>query len=327
MTGASWYNFERQRDTLADRESLSYFERYSSPHTHPGGSVWRTLIQKLRVLVNFMIRRIAQGPGRKQALRPLTKLQGSASGADVLVIGSGPSAERVNAREVARRQNAGDLVVIATNYFLSSTLARTITPDFLVWSDSVFSPMNRERNAKAWDAIAERPTVRVVVPWTWQSVIAAMKTSSQFLYFDNDTLEGWSSNISPVKPRGYQGSTGVKALALGHYLAPRQQFVIGVDLSNYRNFSVDSSNRVLRHPSHVAGTDSGVQDISKGGINGLADSLYSVANQFLALRTHFSGLGIVNLDTDSLVDAFPKVTEHELIRKPRVARVQKKLKS
>ena len=148
---------------------------------------------------------------------------------------------------------------------LSSPLAKTITPDFLVWSDSVFSPMNRDRNARAWDAISERPNVQVVVPWTWQSVISTMATSSQFLYFDNDTLEGWSSNISPVKPRGYQGSTGVKALALGLHFGPRQVFIIGLDLSNYQQFSVDSDNRVHRHPTHVTGTDSGVQDISKDG--------------------------------------------------------------
>lgn len=317
MTNNTWQKFEERKTALGDSESMTYFERYSSPHTHPGGGIWRTVVQKLRVLINFVIRRIAQGPGRHQALAPLANLAGSASGKDVLVIASGPSAASVNAREVAKRQRSGDLVVVATNYFLNSPLATTITPDYVVWSDSVFSPMNRHHNAKAWDAVESHPDVRVIVPWTWQSVITTMTTANQFLYFDNDTLEGWSSNISPLKPRGYQGSTGVKALAVGLHFEPQQVFIIGLDLSYFQHFSVDSDNRVLRQPTHLKNTDSGVQNLSKDGINGIADSLYSTANQFLALRRHFSGRRVINLDPHSLVDAFSKVTDHPLVKKPR----------
>ena len=317
MTGSSWEKFEQRKQALEANSSMSYFERYSSPHTHPGGGVFRTLVQKLRVLANFIVRRIAQGPGRHQALSPLAGLAGSAAGRDVLVIASGPSAASLNVREVAKRQRAGDLVVVVTNYFLNSPLATTITPDYLVWSDSVFSPMNRGHNAKAWDALEATPDVRVVVPWTWHSVITTMTLADRFLYFDNDTLEGWSSNISPLKPRGYQGSTGVKALALALHLGGRQVFVAGLDLSYFQQFTVDSDNRVLRQPAHLKNTDSGIQDIGKDTINGLADTLYSTANQFLALRSHFSGRGVINLDPQSLVDAFAKVTEHPLVKKPR----------
>ena len=315
MAANSWDSFEKSKKALEDKPAVSYFERYSSPHTHPGGSVLRTLLQKTRVLVNFFIRRLAQGPGRQQALQPLAELAGSAAGKDVLVIGSGPSATAVTAREVAKRQKAGELIVVATNYFLSSPLATSITPDYLVWSDSVFSPMNRQHNAKAWEALESHPSVTVVAPWTWRSVITTMTLAERFVYFDNDTVEGWSSNVSPLKPRGYQGSTGVKALAVALHLSPKQVFVIGLDLSYFQQFSVDADNRVLRQPTHMKNTDSGVQDIGKDGVNGIADTLYSTANQFLALRTHFTGRNIINLDPHSLVDAFPKVTEHPLVKK------------
>ena len=317
MASSTWNSFEKSKKALEDKPAVSYFERYSSPHTHPGGSVFRTLLQKTRVLANFFIRRLAQGPGRQQALQPLAALAGSAAGKDVLVIGSGPSAGALNAREVAKRQTDGALIVIATNYFLSSPLATSITPNYLVWSDSVFSPMNRQHNAKAWEALESHPSVTVVAPWTWRSVITTMTLAERFVYFDNDTLEGWSSNTSPLKPRGYQGSTGVKALAMALHLGGQQVFVIGLDLSYFQQFSVDPDNRVLRQPTHMKNTDSGVQDIGKDGVNGIADTLYSTANQFLALRTHFTGRNVVNLDPYSLVDAFPKVTEHPLIKKLR----------
>ena len=292
-----------------------FFERYTSPHTHPGGSIWRTTIQKLRVLGTFIARRMALGPGRDEALSKLRELTGSLTGKEVLVIGSGPSSQKLNLREVKKRQSAGDLTVIATNYFLHSPLARTITPDYLVWADSAFDPSNSAKSSHEWKTVAAREGVTVVVPWTWRSVVDTTPMASRAIYFDNDSLEGWSGTISPLKPRGYQGSTGVKALAIALHLEPSSVLLVGLDLSYYRNFVVDQDNRVLRQPTHIAGADSGTQEIGQHSVNGLADALYSTANQFLALHTHFAGRSVINLDPDSLVDAFPKVVKHPLMKK------------
>ena len=67
----------------------------------------------------------------------------------------------------------------------------------------------------------------------------------------------------------------------------------------------------------MAGTDSGTQNLSHNTVSGLADALYSTANQFYFLRTLFAGYPIVNLDPDSLVDAFDKVANHPFINKGR----------
>jgi hypothetical protein len=311
----SWERFEESKERVSNSESLSYFERYSSPHTHPGGAIWRTVLQKFRVLALFLTRRIAQGSGKAEALQGMRQLEGSASGKELLLLASGPSADKINTREVAKRQKAGELIVVATNYFLHSPLAKTITPDFLVWSDSVFHPAKKADNADAWKLVDHTPGVSMVMPWTWQSILSTMAVADRTVYFDNDSLEGWSTNTSPLYPRGYQGSTGVKALGFALHLEPRQVFVIGLDLSYFQSFRVDHDNRVVRQPTHLQGTDSGIQDITAHTINGIADSLYSTANQFLSLRQHFSGHPIINLDPDSLVDAFPKVVGHPLVKK------------
>ncbi|AVG24584.1 KDO transferase [Pontimonas salivibrio] len=315
MASDSWARFEESKERVSNSESLSYFERYSSPHSHPGGAIWRTVLQKFRVLALFLTRRIAQSSGKAEALQGMRQLEGSAAGKEVLLLASGPSADKINTREVATRQKAGELVVVATNYFLHSPLAKTITPDFLVWSDSVFHPAKKTHNAEAWQRVEDTPSVRMVMPWTWRSIITTMSVAERTVYFDNDSLEGWSTNTSPLHPRGYQGSTGVKALGFALHLEPRQVFVIGLDLSYFQSFRVDSDNRVVRQPTHLQGTDSGIQDITPHTINGIADSLYSTANQFLSLRQHFSGHPIINLDPDSLVDAFPKVIGHPLVKK------------
>ena len=315
MSNQSFERYEEGTKSLESTDTAHSFERWSSPHTHPGGSVMRLATQKLRVLTMFAIRRIASGQGRVAALGPLTQLAGSASGKEVLVIASGPSAENLNATAVAKAQKAGTLIVVATNYFLSSPLANTISPDYLLWSDSVFHPRNRDKNP-SWAALAKHPATKVVSPWTWKHRVPG-EFASRMVCFDDDTLETWSRNISPLRPRGYQGTTGAKALALGIHLGPSTTYVIGLDLSYFRHFSVDADNRVWRHPAHVAGTDSGNQDLTHNTVSGIADSLYSTANQFYYLRALFSGYPVVNLDPSSLVDAFPKVTSHPLVKKTR----------
>lgn len=305
--------FEETKSSFGSNRLLSRFERWSSPHTHPGLSITRLAVQKLRVLALFGIRRLVQGSGRVDALRQMESLAGLAQGREVLVLASGPSANSINSREVAKRQKAGELVVVATNYFLQSPLAKTITPDFLVWSDRIFHPRHRDENP-SWGQLADTPDARVVSPWTWRKHIPA-EFSDRVIFFDDDTLEGWSKNISPMSPRGYQGTTGTKAIAFANHLGPRQIFLLGLDLSYFKNFAVDENNRVLRNPTHLAGTDSGSQDITHNSVHGFADSLYSTANQFLHLYTLFSRVNVVNLDPNSLVDAFTKVGSHPLVKK------------
>jgi len=299
---------------LFSSENGRLVERITSPHTHPGGSVWRTAVQKARVLITFVARRLLMGPGRKDSLASLRALAGSCQGKEVLVIGSGPSAEKLNLHEVKKRQSAGRLTVIATNYFLHSQLAKTVSPDYLVWADDVFDPSHHRNNSSQWQALEKQSNCTLVAPWWWRESIQGKSISSRAVYFDNDSLEGWSRNISPLHPRGYQGTTGVKALAVALHLEPSAVLLIGLDLSYYRNFIVDSDNRLLRQPSHVPGTDSGTQDIGTYSVHGLADALYSTANQFLALHTHFAGRSVINLDPDSLVDAFPKASTHAFMK-------------
>lgn len=312
---SSFTRFEHARDRLGSGSRAARLERWTSPHTHPGASATRVTITKLRVLAMFLVRRLAQGGGRRHALRGLRALAGSAAGKTVLVVGSGPSAEKLDPRAVERAQKSGDLRVVATNHFLASALADSFHPDYLVWSDDTFNPDRAGHDRGAWELLSRHPEVTLVCPWTWKRAVEGKNLPHTVVYFDDDSLEGLSKNISPVRPRGYQGTTGVKALALAAHLRPQLIQVIGLDLSYFQSFSVDGENRITRHPTHLAGTDSGNQVLNSVTLLGMADLLYSTANQFRALHTHFGHVPIENLDPHSLVDAFPKVTDSALVRK------------
>jgi len=313
MASTFFHRFETWRNSLLQRPGLARLDRWSTPHTHPGTSVGRLVIVKIRVLAVFVLRRLAQGGGRKRALRHTRSLRGAAAQKSVLVIGSGPSADTVNSDAVTSAQQRGELLVVATNFFLHSSLAKMITPDFLVWSDDIFCPGNKEQNPTAWELLHQHPGVVLVTPWTWQEELATLQLPHTITHFDDDTLEGWSRNISPLKPRGYQGSTGQKAIAFAVHLGGVQTAIIGIDVSYFRHFSVDRENRLYRHPTHVAGTDTGVAELTPHTLHGIADELYSTANNFRYLHTHFKDCRVVNLDPNSLVDAFPKTSDSPFV--------------
>ena len=310
---SSFGRFERTRDRLGANARVARLERWTSPHTHPGLSVMRVTITKLRVLGMFVIRRLAQGTGRRRALAELRELAGSARGKRILVIGSGPSAGKLSGAAIARAQRNNELIVIATNNFLLSPLAKKVSPDFLLWSDAIFAPHSTGHQREVWEILAKHPEVHLVCPWTWKSGVEQMSLPRPAFYFDDETLEGWTRNISPLRPRGYQGTTGVKAIALAAHFAPQQIDIIGIDLSYFKNFRVDAENHLTQMPAHLTGTDWGAQTLDQYAMFGVSDLLYSMASQFRALHTHFRGLPIVNLDGESLVDAFPKNPESELL--------------
>jgi hypothetical protein len=309
----SFQRYENWRDSAASSSTVSRSERWTSPHTHPGASVVRTIVVKLRVLAMFIIRRFAQGPGRRQALAGMRSLRNFARDKPILVVGSGPSANRLRVAEVARAKESGELVVVATNHFFSSPHAIGLTPDFIVWSDDVFHPRRGSDNQELWRELASHPDTTLVCPWTWRKRVSAMGLDNRVEYFDDDSLETWSKNISPLRPRGYQGTTGAKALAFAVHLGGTVVQMIGIDLSYIKNVTVNDDNQITRHPTHVRGTDSGDQDLTGYSLTGIADLLYSTANQFRAFHTHFRGRNIVNLDPDSLVDAFPKLSDSPFV--------------
>jgi hypothetical protein len=309
----SFQRYENWRDSVASLTGVSKTERWTSPHTHPGASVVRTAIVKLRVLAMFTIRRIAQGAGRRKALSGMRSLRNSARGKTILVVGNGPSANHLNVTEVVKAQESGGLIVVATNHYFSSPHARRLTPDFIIWADDVFQPRKGSDSEESWRELTIRPGTTLVCPWTWRKLVPKTGLKNPVKFFDNDTLETWSKNISPLRPRGYQGTTGAKALAFALHLGGSPVQMIGIDLSYIKNVTVNIDNKIVRHPTHVSGTDSGNQDLTAYSLAGIADLLYSTANQFLAFHTHFRGHNIVNLDPDSLVDAFPKVNDSPFV--------------
>jgi hypothetical protein len=130
--------------------------------------------------------------------------------------------------------------------------------------------------------------------------------ASRTLYFDDSGLEGWTKNISPLRPRGYLALTAYKALAFASFLGFNRIYIIGIDNTMFRSIAVDDKNRLIQYPNHFFSQGAVTTDISGMYPNGMSDYFRDMSLCFSSLTKYFSHLPVVNLDEDSLVDCFPK---------------------
>jgi len=152
-------------------------------------------------------------------------------------------------------------------------------------------------------------------PFSWFHIIQAdSELSTRALYFDDSGLEGWTKNISPLRPRGYIPLTAYKALAFANYLGFQRINIIGIDNSMFRTVAVDTENRLIQYPNHFFEKGAVTTDISYFYPTGINDYFRDMSLCFGSLASYFVGLPIVNLDGESLVDCFSKDTSSQLLK-------------
>jgi hypothetical protein len=110
-----------------------------------------------------------------------------------------------------------------------------------------------------------------------------------------------------------------KALAIAVYLGYSRIYLCGLDNSYVKTFFVDADNRIYRKDEHF---DSDIYQIDgqrdycladRYGVGGVSALLMDYALHFSQLH-RFPADRIVNLDPDSLIDAFPKVHDLDVYR-------------
>jgi hypothetical protein len=166
-----------------------------------------------------------------------------------------------------------------------------------------------------WKRIRANPPGKLVVPVSWFKIMTSeSEIASQILYFDDSGLEGWSKNISPLRPRGYLALTAYKALAFASFLGFNRIYIIGIDNSMFRSIAVDEQNRLMQYPNHFFEQGAVTTDVSAMYLNGMSDYFRDMSLCFSSLSKYFSHLPIFNLDEDSLVDCFPKESTSSLLK-------------
>ena len=245
----------------------------------------------------------------KEAIAKTKNLKNSKSGQTALILGNGPSLRTI----IPEKVNEDSPDIFAVNDFYKNTRLTQLKVTFYVISDPIYfsATVSNKPNEKLNEILKFVSTTnsKLVLP-QWASKF--MQNSNQIIYFDDRDLSSWSSSTSPVRPRGYISLTLYKALALAIYLGYGEIYVLGMDNTEYLNFTSDSDNSILNSSNHsyATGNEKSI-DFSELFSDGLPGAFAMYAQTFGDLRK-FKG-NIFNLDQHSLTTQFPKTICHKWI--------------
>jgi hypothetical protein len=207
------------------------------------------------------------------------------------------------------------------NSFFQSPAAKKITPDFYCLSDPnyfVEDQTNVTFESDDFLKYLEQTKPHLLVSHFYRRSSKYRKFS--VIYFNDREFRWMRRSINPVRPRSYVSLTLYKALAIAIYLGYAEIYVLGMDNNEFAFYDSNSENSVFVNFSKyfADGMSSAVvnaQQKPEGFTSGLAGRLQFFGQIYGDLKK-FSKYPVWNLDEKSLVDAFPKLVNHSLIKEP-----------
>ena len=242
---------------------------------------------------------------QRDKLKKTKVLKNTKKGKKCFVFGNGPSMNLLDIRKIEHYQKTGFDVICVNSYILSE-MARTIVPNYYVLSDPTsFNEGNRQVSEDFVDAQRQQIDYlnELKIPVFIPAQFSKLNLIKHYYIF-NDVENRFSKNINPLKPRGYLSMTAYKALAIACYFGYDTIYICGFDNDYFKTITVDENNDLYYIDKHYY--DNGIKD--KTGPNagkGLGNYLWEHHLLFKGLEL-FNHHNIINLNKNSLVDAFPK---------------------
>ena len=260
----------------------------------------------------FVLQSVIYAKSIRKSRKVNRKICYSKQGKTALIIAGGPSSGFLDIDQVISEQSNGDLDVFAMNWYTNTKLANLVVPNFYVLSDPLNMPGSKalyrgRKCQEIWDQIDEWAGIYLIVPNFWYD---RMQNSNYKVscYIDERELVGFSKSTSICKPRGYCSMTAYKAIAAAEYLGYEKIYLIGFDSSTFKSTLIDSENRTFESSNNLA-DDSKTPNVNLNAQfpAGMSDLLHAYAQVFLDAKRCFKNQRILNIQSDSYLDAFPKV--------------------
>jgi hypothetical protein len=250
-------------------------------------------------------------PSRLQ-MQETKSLRYSEVGRKALILGNGPSINRLNRTNV--KTDNPDIWVV--NNFYRLEWARELDVTHYVLTDPAHilldSNGKNEQLEDILDFVREKSANLILPHWAFEITILKKKLIGiQTNYLDDRQLSAWSSNTSPVKPRGYLTLTLYKALGFAIYLGYEEISILGMDNTLFKTHVSDAQNRVRQFGDYAYEDDGRVWDYTDTFLDGMAGAFTMYSHLFGDL-SKFKG-PIQNLDPQSLTTAFPKTSTHRWV--------------
>jgi len=281
-----------------------------SPHYYHGTSVIKLLLHNIVLLAAYFR---TESP-ENGILNPTSEIKNSKKGKIALILGTGPSVDRLNADQIAL--HIDDL--FAMNEFFTLKVSASVTPQYYCLSDPAHFSKNSEYPEEKRIKLREyldtvKPTL-LLPHWSNKS-FEFVRFSK--LYFDDREFSWMRKNISPTKPRAYSSATLYKALAMACHMGYEKIYILGLDNTNFRSYKGTLINLVVDTSNHTAEVSDSENlenppSLQLKFTSGMAGRMQSFAKLFGDLG-FFPKDRIINLSVESLVDVFQKVENHPLV--------------
>jgi hypothetical protein len=223
-----------------------------------------------------------------------------------VVIAGGPSFSEDIAQCLVEVRDTVDL--FAMNFFMLSSRAEQLKPDFYVLSDPAHLDTSNaaiERLNVQLERYLRETRPRLCVPGLpqWK------RYGEPFLCFDDREALIWR-NAHPSRPRGYCSNTAFKAIAIAAALGYAQIYVVGLDYDYPRKIVVDQDNKLWLRDEHHYGSQ--LTDFS-AYFRDLGDALAWMAHDYKHLKK-LAGEHIYNVTETSMIDAFRRLAPSDFRR-------------
>lgn len=236
-------------------------------------------------------------------MKPLKKMKGLKYDKIALVLGNGPSLRKLNVEDIEKY--SPDIFVV--NDFYLKPIARLIQPQYYCLSDpdSLIQPsIEMRHSASATLDYIETNNCTLILSHFYRKL--QIPTSIKKIFFNDREFTIFSKNINPCKPRGYSSLTVLKALSVAIYFGYKKIYILGIDNTEFKAIFGSKNNELWMRTDKLY-EDKNLEAFtypvySSGGISGKFLQYAIWFGDFLK----FSNGKIINLDTESLIDAFPK---------------------
>lgn len=275
---------------------------------YPDSVLWLFFkkINSLRSVLKYFIQVITKW----RWLAKIKGLRNSGSSVDAIVIGNGPSQGYLDVTRLLRFKAKGG-EVICINFWTDNENLCKVIPTYLVISDplslsSIATDYIKEKNDELLSYLLKNASVIIVCPLERCDELSELFGNDRVLGFVDQELRMWTSNISPMYPRGYTSMTLFKALAVAIWFNYRKIYIIGMDNTYPRNIYCDHDNKIINHEIHAGANDYTI-DLSDY-YKSVGDGMTEIAQLFYDARK-FKNEKILNLDPYSLTDVFKKTKQ------------------
>jgi hypothetical protein len=281
------------------------------PDPNQPWEVYAYYMDQIKKLVRVWCRDLLRDPfgsGRRTRYRDLIKFSGSGLGRACFVFANGPSIQKLDPARLAKYCSESGADIFCVKYYVNTDFAQVAGADYWVLSDPGDFDTKMEVVRRAFDNARKLVRKAIFVPEERRAAVAAAAGAPALpiiAYNDIETSGAFSRSINPIYPRSYVSMTAYKALAIALYAGYGPIYICGFDNSYVQDFRCDKSNRIYRAVRHFENTATVQAHFTSYSDRTVAHELVALSRLFSDLRK-FKDSSIINLDIDSLTDAFKK---------------------